>query len=213
MGVRTLADFRRRLNQALGDRLQGDEALDDWIQDANYEIPVLSDLEGMKVTGTASTVVDQAEYILPTNLFAILSMRDVTNDVRLKKMSWENYQLRDPDEKGDPEWYARRDRVFALYPTPIAVVTLRLHYEKEPDKLELVGDVTEFPAVYDRALHLVAMRNALLDLGDKERATLFHQSATNYLRSLPTEADLEANVPAGPMQVARDWADLEVSVD
>ena len=99
MGVRTLEEFRFRLNRALrqagGEKEQeGNELLDQWINEAVLEIPAIIDLESRRSTTTVSTVVDQVAYVLDATLVGLLMVKDNTNKRKLIKLGTENFYLK-----------------------------------------------------------------------------------------------------------------------
>ena len=84
MGVRTLAEFRFRLNRALrqagGEKEQeGNELLDQWINEAVLEIPAIIDLESRRSPTTVPTVIDQSAYVVDTTLVGLCMVKDNTS--------------------------------------------------------------------------------------------------------------------------------------
>ena len=76
--------------------------------------------------------------------------------------------------------------------------------------MALATDTSELPSMYDRVIQMIALRNALIDLEQNERATFVFQAAQNKIRELPTEAWLESQNPAEGIQIATKLADLQV---
>lgn len=209
VGLKTLEQFRDDVNLALGEKRQGNERLDQWINDAHIELFGMLDLQGRRTCGTSSTVIDQREYNVPLDLLATLVLKDTTNKKRLVRTAIENFESFDQTTVGDPTRYARVDDILHLFPLPNAVVTLQLFYIKEPAVFTLATDLSELPAMYDRIIHLIALRNALIDLEKNDRATFMFQIAQNKLRELPTEEWLESQNPQEGIQIARSFADLQ----
>lgn len=213
MGVRTLAEFRFRLNRALrqagGEKEQeGNELLDQWINEAVLEIPAIIDLESRRSTATVPTVVDQVAYVLDTTLVGLLMVKDNTNKRKLIKLATENFYLKDPAARGVPIHYTRVDRDLLVWPTPSAVYTLEYLFIAEPPVMTAGSDVTEYPKAYDRAVHLLAQRNAFEDIGEEDKATRRYQTAINYLRNLPTPSDLEGNTLQGGIEMPGSWEEM-----
>jgi hypothetical protein len=207
VGIRTLDSFRGSLSLVLGNKTQGNERLDEWINDGVEELFGLMDLEGRRTSDTFQTVAAQEEYVLPANCLAILVLSIG------KRLLWrpiENYQLLDNAKTGKPRIYTRVDRTLFLHPIPNDVFTVSRFFIKSPTRLTGVDDVTELPPMFDRVVHLLASKNALLDVGMEEKATTFYQTAVNLLRTLPTEEWLESAGPTdGGVQVARSIGDLQ----
>lgn len=208
MGLETLDGFRDSVNLALGDSAQFNERLDRWVNDGLQELFVMLDLEARRVCQQIPTIVGTEKYVLPTDLVATLVVTDRTNKKRLLKTSIENFEQLDPSKTGKPKTYARVARDLYLNPVPDGVYLIHLFYIKEPSQLAAGTDVTELTAAYDRVVHLLAVKNALIDLRQREDATFFHQIAVNLLRQIPNEFELEGQNPAEGVQVATDRADL-----
>lgn len=208
MGLETLDGFRDSVNLALGEKRQGNERLDRWINDGLQELHIMLDLEARRTCAETPTVEDQERYLLPPDLIATLVIRDLTNKRRLLKMSIENFEQLDKTRSGKPKNYARIDRHIHLYPVPDGVYTLSMVYLKESTPLTAGTDVTELTAAYDRVVHLLAVRSAMIDLGEHEKATFFFQVAQNRVRAMPDEFDLESENPAEGIQVATSRDDL-----
>lgn len=208
MGRRTLDQFRDQLNLVLGDSGQFNERLDIWINDAIEELFVMLDIEGRRVCAQQPTVDGQEAYLLPDNSIAMLVLTDRTNKRRILRTSIENFERLDPSKTGQPRTYGRVDRTFFLHPVPDGAFLLHLFYIKAPDVLTAGTDVTELTSAYDRVVHLLASKNAMLDLHKTEIATFFFQTAQNLMRQIPTEQDLESEVPAHGIEIARSMDDL-----
>jgi len=201
VGRRTLDQYRDQLNLVLGDKAQFDERLDRWVNDAVEELFVMLDIEGRRVCAQTPTIAGQRAYELPENLVAMLVLTDRTNKKRILKTSIENLEQYDQAQTGIPKRFARVDRVIYLHPTPASVYLLHMFYIKAPDVLVLGTDVSELISAYDRVIHLLASKNALLDLRDHEAATFYFQTAQNLMRTIPTEEWLEGQMPMETIQI------------
>lgn len=211
MGYHTLGDFRTRLNLSLGEKRQGNERLDFWINDAVFELPTLPHvkLDSMKECVTTETVKDQESYAFPADFYAMISVADTENGNRLLYLALENFQLKKRvNHSGTPKYWSQRENALLLWPTPNGIYDLELFYWKEPARLLLEADTTPFPSVYDRAVHLLSVRNALMDLGMRDDATFTFQTAMNYVRTIMSPDDMEANAPQKGVEIARSEADL-----
>ncbi len=209
MGLETLGGFRDGLNLALGEKRQGNERLDQWINDGVIELFGELDIQGRRQGATADTVIDQREYDVPVDLLAMLVLRITDVNKRLIKTSIENFEAFDKTTKGTPTHYTRVGAFISLFPLPEAVQELELFFIKEPPALALVADTSGLPSMYDRVIHLISLRNALIDLEQNERATFTFQIAENKLRKLPTEEWLESQNPQEGIAIARSFRDLQ----
>ncbi|MGD9631360.1 MAG: hypothetical protein AB7V18_19145 [Pyrinomonadaceae bacterium] len=208
MGVNTLDQFRDLLNLALGGKAQANERLDIWINQAIEELFVMLDIEGRRVCAQTLTIAAQERYLLPTNCVATLVLTDKTNKKRLIKSSVENYEKKDPTRSGKPSHYMRVDRHLHLFPIPDDEYLIHMFYIKAPTRMTTAADVTELTSAYDRVVHLLALRNALMDLRETEAATFFYQTAVNMLRMIPDESWLESQNPQEGISIARSESDL-----
>ena len=209
MGLETLSGFRESVNHALGEKRQGNERLDRWINDAHVELFAELEIHGQRSCGTAPTVVGERELNLPTDFVALLVLKNLTSKKRVIKTSLENFQLLSATAEGSPSRYTRVGDLLSVHPLPKVIETIQMFYVKEPTPLSAGSDVTELPAMYDRVIHLIGLRNALIDLQVDERATFIYQIAQNKLGKLPTEDWLEAQTPQEGIQIARSFRDLQ----
>ena len=209
MGLETLTGFRDGVNLALGEKRQGNERLDQWVNDGVIELFGELDIQGRRQGATADTVIDQREYDVPADLLAILVLKNNTTKKRLIRTSIENFQLFDDTREGSPTHYVRVGAFISVDPLPNVVEELELFFIKEPPQLVLGSDTSGLPSMYDRVIHLIALRNALIDLEENERATFTFQIAENKLRKLPTEEWLESQNPQEGIAIARSFRDLQ----
>lgn len=209
MGLETLTEFRDGLNLALGEKRQGNERLDQWINDGVVELFGELDIAGRRQGATADTVIDQREYDVPADLLAMLVLKNNTTRKRMIKTSIENFQLLDDTTVGSPTRYARVGAFISVHPLPNVVEQLELFFVKEPPVLALVADTSGLPSMYDRIIHLIALRNALIDLEEGERSVSVLQISENQLRKLPTEEWLEGQNPQEGIAIAQSFRDLQ----
>ena len=209
MGLETLGEFRDGLNLALGEKRQGNERLDQWVNDSVTELFGVLDIQGRRQGATADTVIDQREYDVPIDLLAMLVLKNNTTKKRMIKTSIENFQLLDDTTVGSPTRYMRAGAFISVHPLPNVVEELELFFVKEPSPLTFPTDVSGLPSMYDRVIHLTSLRNALIDLEEAERSVLILQAAENHLRKLPTEEWLESQNPQEGIAIARSFRDLQ----
>lgn len=191
LGLLTLEEFREDLNFALGDKKQsGNRRLDRWINKAYFEVCNEVEFEALKESTTASLVASQQEYTLPTDLLALITVSITEQDRFLIQTGQSKLRRLDPDSEGTPKYYARRDRTLYLWPVPDSGGdTLVLDYIEEPCAMSAATDTSQIPQQWDQAIHWLGMRNALLDLREREEATFYFQTAMNYINRQMTEAE------------------------
>lgn len=210
MGLLTFEEFRDDLNFALADKKQpGNTRLGRWVNKGYFEAAMLIEYDGLKECATTPTVVDQQEYQVPSDFLAVISVAMPDYDRVLLETSLSAMHRSDPDVTGIPKFYATRQESVYLWPVPDEVdKTIEMFYIEEPAALSGTSDVTVLPQVYDQAVHWLALRNALLDLGQVERATTFYQTAVNYVRSIMSQMEQGSESQKEGLTIARSEADL-----
>ena len=208
MGHLTLDSFRDNLNISLGNHRQNaNERLDTWINTAYFAIASESEYEGARMVATADTVADQHSYSLPEDLFSVISIADLTNKKRLVNIGLRNYHLKDRTVTGNPRYFARRKRVFYLWPTPKSVCEIEVFYTEEICPLLLYDDVTVLPQAYDQVLLTKAREYAWEALGSPERATYYLEVYTRLLNAVKRDVEQSPMVTEG-VNVATSFGDL-----
>lgn len=209
MGFMTLKDFRDQVNLNLGDRRESsNDRLDNWINRGYVEVAFSKEQEWMKICNVFTTIADQYDYALPSDFFAFISLADRTNKRRLVKTDLANYMLKDQEKTGKPQGYARRRDTLYLWPTPDGAYSIEMYYFWNPPILTAEADQSMMGHFFDHAIVLLATRNAWLALGDMEKATLFHQSADNYIRRFDAESGWAVDEPQLGVDVAYNFDDL-----
>lgn len=132
-----VADIVRRVRESAGDIavLQfTNSTLTDWINDAIRECVIENSL--LQARATTSTVVSQAEYNLPTDIFKLHSV--TVDGYKLEVLTLEQWQERNASGSGTviPTGAAFNCYIYAgvltLFPTPDTVKTLVINYTKQP---------------------------------------------------------------------------------
>lgn len=210
MGYLTFSQFRDDLNFALGDKQQaGNERLGRWVNKAYFEVALLSDFDGLKEAATADSVADQQEYSVPSDFLAVISVSYPDEDKVLLETSISAMRRSDPDVTGIPKYYATRQESIYLWPVPDeSGKTILMDYMEEPAALSADDDVTVLPQHFDQAIHWMGIRNALLDIGKPSEATVFYQTADNYIRRIQREVDAGMESQKEGVTVATSESDL-----
>lgn len=208
MGHLTLDRFRDNLNISLGkNRQSANERLDDWINIAYFAIVGKSEFEGAQAVASAETVANQHSYSLPEDLFSIISVADLTNKYRLINIGLRNYHLKDRAVTGRPRYYARRKRVFYLWPTPDGILDIEVFYTEEICPLTERDDVTVLPQAFDQVLLTKSREMAWEALGDIEKAAYYHQIGDMSMVRAKRDVEQSPQVTEG-VNVATSFADL-----
>lgn len=132
-----VADIVRRVRESAGDIavLQfTNSTLTDWINDAIRECVIENSL--LQARATTGTVIGQADYNLPTDIFKLHSV--TVDGYKLEVLTLEQYQERNASGSGItiPTGASFICYIYAgvltLFPTPDTVKTLVINYTKHP---------------------------------------------------------------------------------
>lgn len=132
-----VADVVRRVRESAGDIavLQFSNAvLTDWINDAIRECVIENNL--LQARATTSTVVDQADYSLPTDIFKLHSV--VLDGYKLEVLTLEQWQERNATgpvtdmPTGSPFVCYIYAGVLTLFPTPDKIMSMQVNYVQHP---------------------------------------------------------------------------------
>lgn len=211
MGFLTFGEMKEEISQTLGDKVgASDERLGRWINMAYLEVArkrCFHDLE--QIDATIMTVDGTRNYALEADLFAIISVADLTNKHRLVWAAPKQYQKFDRTQEGQPFYFTRIANSIYLWPTPDEDdYEIEVIYTEEPEILSSDGDLSVLPGAFDRAILFYAERNGFLTLGLEEKATLRYQSGENYMAVMEKEMTREGGIPAVGVRPICDFEDL-----
>lgn len=107
-----------------------------WINDAYFELLMhprftFNELDKQATTSTINTL---KSYDLPSDCWFILDVRDDTNNVKLRKGHWNQFDARSVTY-GEPTKYVRFGDSIELDPCPDDAYTLIIRYRKRPTEL------------------------------------------------------------------------------
>lgn len=145
---------------------------------------------------------------LPTDVFRVSRVYDLTNQYRLRALQGNNGALRkypQQDETGTPRDYEIFGTSLIVYPIPDAAVTLQVRYWKPPADLASGSDVPAFPSQYHRALVEGALMAAYVDDGNLDQAAAYKARYDGILVKL-TRDILSTQQDRAPA-IVDDWYD------
>jgi hypothetical protein len=170
-----------------------DTELLDRLNEANKEITAKYKLHKGRKLVTFPTVISQESYSLPDDCFAVLRLRDNTNNVRIRPYrSDDEWARRDTTTPiGMPTKYIRHRAYVSFFPVPDGVYTIELFYSvTAPD----LADDSDSPVIAE-PWHIGIVRLArsfYFDMiGDYPKWTAALASYNRWLESMPTEMDEE----------------------
>ncbi len=150
-GKLTVAEIAIRVKRQFGDE-DGSQVTDEdilrWVNDAMRDIALRNNL--LEVKAVTPTVAAQQDYVLPTDLLTLHSVRWGTD--KLKSLT-----LQEADEfmdtsavnQGQPVYYSMWGQTISLYPIPQDAATpLNIYYTRQPLVVSDSADIPDVPAAY-----------------------------------------------------------------
>ena len=138
----------------------------------------------------ATVVANQRVIALPADCFAVLSVRDTTNEKRLTSTSHVKV-----DGKiwtaGTPDKYLRFGQTIEIDPYSATAWTIDIRYQKRPSDLSSTQD-SELGEEWDEAILFGAQARAFKDLGQTTRAIECKNEYLALVRSRLTQTEYEA---------------------
>lgn len=209
MGVRTLLEMRVRMQARLGDRDLSVALINGSINDGYYDLTGSTDFEEMHKTSTISVATDDVDVLLPQDLQLLRGFFNDTDRKAIVEVSEEHFWTLDPEEEaGEPKYYCRLGNSLRFWPALDEARTLRINYNKYPDRLEEDSDVTELRPTWDRAVEMFATYHVLIELGEEARASDWLNKALVYSRSRIHDSDLNRGAHLG-VRVVTTLDDLQ----
>lgn len=127
----------------------------DWIYLVEQELTTVLHRREMAQLSTASTVIGQQAYALPTDFGEAIAMhvnQTGNPSVVLDPSEWDRLVLLYQDQTGKPQQWALVQNQFMVGPTPDAIYTLELYYYKSLPNLTGTATtnwlLTSYPKVY-----------------------------------------------------------------
>jgi hypothetical protein len=191
-----LADMRTTLRARLGNPSLTDvpdATLNEELNEAYKEVTAkYKHYKGRKLV-TWPTVVGQESYSLPDDCFAVLRVRDNTNNLRILPFrsddAWARRDTTTPN--GKPVKYRRQRGFLSFFPVPDGVYTVELFYSSVP--ADLAGDDNSPVIAESWHIGIVRLARAMHwdNIGDFPKWTAALASYNRWLESMPTEIDEE----------------------
>lgn len=176
---RNRGTIRAAVAGAIGSRSDVQESqLNDWIDEAVSEIATMIELDGQLASGSFSTAVGEAAYLLPVGISVVrhlaLTAGSVLN-VALTKMDPRQYPVL-REELGYPSSFFRQGKMLVLWPTPAAsyemTFTGLVEIQPMTSDLQLPAIDTEwYTPLIDMCISLAYSRLGETDLSAQYRNT------------------------------------------
>lgn len=163
--------------------LRVNEALEEILDNYNFH--------ANKITNSStSTVAGTRNYNLPAAADVLISVRDNTNGVKLRKMDRVKYDELDADSvvvNGKPTSYFRDGNVVYLDPPPDGVYTLRFRYRSATTALSLDADTPSIPLSWHMGIVLLGRYKYWEVLEDGPKMSLSKQTFNDWAESKTDE--------------------------
>ena len=174
----TLLTIRTQIITEIGGRTDLDSVIDDQVNYALQELTTMFEFEQLQGDSTTTTTADQAEYLLPTDLYVLWSVREESVKKGLLELKdWQTYRNVDTGTSGKPNWYTQYNRKLILFnsvPDDNATdnYTIRILYWQTHAALSADADNVTTPAEWERGLRLKAtsFMFTILDMDEKAAA-------------------------------------------
>lgn len=154
-------DVATRVKRTFGDDA-GVQVTDDdilrWINDAQLEISLANE-DLLEAVGTTDIVVNQADYVMPTDMNQLRSL--MHDNLRLKHLSFNEFNeyldgFKDPSNYGPgvPQVFMIYGSTVTLFPAPNQSITggLRIYYSKHPATVATLADELGVPTRYHNSV-------------------------------------------------------------
>ena len=190
-----LSALRTKLRRKIGNPSVADVAdslLTEHINTAIDRITSRYVFNNVRKICTFPTVANESQYFLPNDCFAVLRVRDNTNNKRLVKIGDQQYADRLDDTPGKPESYLRQKTWVTIVPVPDAVYTIELFYKAMPVDLVNDADLPVTPPAWDEGIVLMARHVYWDDIGDYVKAKYGLDTFNAWVQVMPTEVDDES---------------------
>lgn len=173
-----------------------------WLNEAQHAVARRVFIRDLLTSTTVTTVSGTSVYSLPTDFARLESLVYTANASPLHPVS---FQWLDTytSASGTPSLYALDDLGINLYPTPDAVYSLKLRYQKDPADMSADADIPTLPAAHHDILTSYAVSRAFRAEDDQERAASFMGDFERGLVELA--ADRRGELADGPKQVPSMW--------
>lgn len=188
----TYADISAELLSSLGSRSDVSTRIPRWIDAAYFELligPRAGFYQLDKADETITTVSGTKEYTLPTDVWWLRTIEDITNDFVLRKKTIDEIDL-STTSTGKPLRWARFGGQALIDPTPDGAYNFRLRYRKRPEKLSVAG-TSIVGDEWDEVIWTLARKKAYEAMGEHTKAREQTQLFEAMIALRETTEDLE----------------------
>lgn len=157
-----------------------------WVNRAYAALANRVDFTELHSVQSIVTVVSQPNYAYPSNYFSTISLRDTSEQRKLRQLSTGDFDALDSSISGLPTHYSLFDQLY-LWPTPSDVRTLSHRCRLTPAAMA-TGDFYIFPEVWEGAIVLGAVALGFEHWNEFQLAAAYEAKQRNYIKLLVTGA-------------------------
>lgn len=137
------------------------------------------------------TVAGTASYALPADCDIIMSVRDVTNTTKLKKIGKDKYDAKGVISNGKPTEYFRENNNLILWTTPDGAYTIRVRYKQAMTELSAGADIPSVPTAWHDGIVALARFMYWDTKGDVPKAQYAFRMWKEWVSDKSNEIDEE----------------------
>lgn len=172
----------------LGNRTDVDTSVTKWVRRAYQHITQAVDFPEGAVSSTIATIVSQRTYALPSNFFAVRSVRNETSQVGIVQVGFKEYDRFNTLEVGSVDRYTILGKTagtftLGVHPVPNTIESLLMRYRKLFADLATATTVHELPDVWDQPIVQLAMAFGFEALNDLRRASFYKKQVSGFIAS------------------------------
>lgn len=138
-----------------------------------------------------ATVAGTASYALPAGCDSIMSVKDTTNKVKLKKIGKDTYDAKGTITNGKPTEYFRENNNIILWTTPDGIYTIRVRYKTAMTDLSADGDEPSIPTSWHDGIVALARFMHWDTVGDVPKAQYAFRMWKEWVSDKSNEIDEE----------------------
>ena len=189
-----LGELRSELKLSLGNRSAvaiANSRYDLWLNNTQIELASAFQFFQIEKKVTASMVIAQSHYALPSDLLAIYDLRDNTVKRKIRRSHYRKFDNLDLSTTGDPTHYVRFGDYFELTPIPKATNTMQLRYCKTLTAMTNDSDNPTLPQPWHEIILLGAEARGWKSLGEIKRRLDAKNEYLALTRSRQSEWEIE----------------------
>jgi hypothetical protein len=142
-----------------------------WVNRSYMKLQDTIEFPESHTTANIAMVVATTSYTAPTDLFSIISVRNMATGQRLRQISAQGYDRLSQTITGSPHVYSLLGRTtFRVWRVPTAIETIRLTYRKTLAELTTGATVHVLPVSWEEAIIFGATAYGFEYLNETERA-------------------------------------------